>query len=429
MPTPQDPPPDVDTAAPEVHEADPIVISEYDPTPPLRLSEPARTYLRDEINGGRNRDGDRISVTYTHDGAAILNATSYVGLVSLPEGPTIEIQPKVPATNLLHILKYATNITAQTYEQETELQAGNLFVEALAVLYERELQRVRRRGLHTGYVDRQAAEHRLRGRLNIQRQLNRQPPVPTKFECDYQELTPDIPINQGILRVTELLTSMVSTEETTHALQRHAHALRRQVTRTPITATELAHVELTRLNDYYENILRLTKLFLRNSHIGDFTTGSRTAFSLLVNMNTVFERAVERAAETAITDRGGWRVTRQDTSKQLIDDGRFNVTLTPDFTIRDKSGTVRLVGDAKWKQGTPPNADFYQIAAYQQAHDAPGILAYPSQAGAIADSCRLTNGQHLELVELPTSESHDAYSAFQQAMTSAMETAINSVLK
>ncbi len=426
MPTPPD---TTGTTDPHPPHNETHVITEYDSTPPISLSTQARTYLRDEINGGTDRDGDRINVTYTPEGDAVLTATSHVGLIALPDGPTLEIRPKLPATNLLYILQYATNISADTFDTNTQLQAGTVFVDALGVLYERELQRVRNRGLHTDYVTRHATEQRLRGRLDIQRQLQRQPPVPTEFECTYQELTPDIPINQAILQVTDALLRMVTDDQLTSALQRHAHALRRDVTRARITHNDIATVELTRLNDYYDHILQLTKLFLRNSHVGDITTGTRNAFSLLVNMNTVFESAVTHAADTAITDRDGWRITRQDNSKQLIHDGRFNVTLKPDFTIRDPDGTVQLIGDAKWKHGTPPNADFYQMTAYQQAHTAPSILVYPSQGGTISDSCTIVNGHSLYLIELPTTDTYPSYDAFRDAVSTAMTTAIDTAME
>jgi len=222
---------------------------------------------------------------------------------------------------------------------------------------------------------------------------------------------------------------MVSDDQLTSTLQRHAHALRRTISRTHITHSEIADIELTRLNNYYEHILQLTKLFLRNSHLGDITTGSRTAFSLLVNMNTVFENAVTHAADTAITDRDGWRITRQDNSKNLIHDGRFNITLKPDFTLRDPDDTVRLIGDAKWKHGPPPNADFYQITAYQQAHTAPSILTYPSQGGTITDECTIVNGHPLHLIELPTTDAYPSYDAFKDSVTTAMATAIDTALE
>lgn len=429
MPTPPDTTGPTGTTDPHPARNETHVITEYESTPPIPLSKQARTYLRDEINGGTDRGGDRVTVTYTTDGDTVLTATSYVGLIALPNGPTLEIRPKLPATNLLYILQYATDVSADMFDTDTQLQAGTVFVDVLGVLYERELQRIRNRGLHTDYVTRDATEQRLRGRLDVQRQLQRQPPVPTEFECTYQELTPDIPINQAILQVTDALLRMVTDDQLTSALERHAHALRRDVTRTHITHSDIATIELTRLHDYYDHILQLTKLFLRNSHVGDITTGTRNAFSLLVNMNTVFENAVTHAADTAITNRDGWRITRQDNSKQLIHDGRFNVTLKPDFTVRDPDGTVRLIGDAKWKHGTPPNADFYQMTAYQQAHTAPSILAYPSQNGIVTDSCTIINGHPLHLIELPTTDTYQSYDAFRNAVTTAMTTAINTAIE
>ncbi|GAB3417845.1 McrC family protein [Haloparvum alkalitolerans] len=418
-----------DTTDPHAATDRTVVLSEYESASPIALSERARAYLRDEINGGSDRGGDRVDVSYTPDGNAVLTATSYVGLVGLPDGPTLEIRPKIPSTNLLYALQYASAASAHTFDTDTRIEAGTLFVDALGILYERELQRVRNRGLHTDYVTRQSVERRLRGRLDVQRQIQRHPPVPTEFECTYEELTPDIPINQAILRVTEGLLRMVSGDQLTGTLRRHARALRRDVSRTHITHADVAAIKLDRLNEHYERILRLTKLFLRNSHVGDVTSGSRRAFSLLVNMNEVFESVVSRAAEAAVADRKGWRIVRQDASKRLLHDGRFDITLKPDFTVRDASGTVRLVGDAKWKRGAPPNADFYQIAAYQRAHAAPSVLVYPSQGGAVADACTIADGHPLRLLELPTSDAYASYAEFRDAVTEAMTAAIDEAIE
>lgn len=94
---------------------------------------------------------------------------------------------------------------------------------------------------------------------------------------------------------------------------------------------ELRSIEVTRLNEYYEDLLRFTKMVIRNVNISDLAAGDHSSFSLLVNMNTVFEKAVERAAKEALKDQALWTVKPQDTSRNLIASNRITVKLKPDL--------------------------------------------------------------------------------------------------
>ncbi len=66
-------------------------------------------------------------------------------------------------------------------------------------------------------------------------------------------------------------------------------------------------------------------------------------------MNQIFERAVERAVFEVVAERDGWSVGSQMTTRNLVTDGKHNVSIRPDILIRDSGGEVALVGDAKWK--------------------------------------------------------------------------------
>ncbi|WP_340100502.1 McrC family protein [Salinibaculum salinum] len=389
----------------------------------LALSDTAIDFIETEVNGGDSRRGDRIQLEFDRDGLVTLQTTSYVGVVSLPEGPVIEIRPKVTGTPLLHLLQYANGVDATTFAEETPIQQGNVFIEAIAALFQTELSAVLTRGLHTAYQTRDGTENRLRGRLNLQRQLNRQPPQPTAFECTYDELTPDVPLNQAILFATTVLIGLVQDDGIGSALQRHRQQLRQRVTLRPVDPAELRTIETTRLNEYYDDLLRLTDLILRNLYVSELAIGESRSYSLLVNMNTVFENAVGRAAKAAIADRTGWSTTDQDTSRSLDEGGRIN--LKPDFTIADQTNAVRLVGDAKWKTESPENDDFYQLAAYQSAFDAPGLVVYPNQAGRLADSYTFPDGKELTLMELPTMKQTDSFAEYVEALEESLHSAID----
>jgi 5-methylcytosine-specific restriction enzyme subunit McrC len=392
----------------------------------LQLSDTAITFLEAEVNGGDERKGDRIGVTFDRSGRATLKTNSYVGVVSLPDGPTIEIKPKVENTQLLHLLRYANGIEASTFEEETPIETGDVFIEAIGALFESELSTVLTQGLHTEYETKQGTERRLRGRLDLQRQLTQQSPQPTAFECTYDELTPDVTLNQAVLYATSTLLTFVQDSGTARALRRHRQQLRRRVSLRPVAPIELESIETTRLNEYCDDLLRLTKLILRNVYVAELSPGRGGSYSILVNMNTIFEKTVERAAAAAISEKEGWEVRDQDRSKAFDKNNRIN--LQPDFTVADAAGTVQVVGDAKWKTESPKNEDFYQIAAYQSAFEAPGLVVYPNQDGAMEDSYEFPDGRELTLIELPTTNQIDSFETYTRQLETSLQTEIQALL-
>ena len=394
-------------------EAD-IELAEYDSSDPFDLSESAAKMLEQEVNGGDSRKGDRIKLRYNRNGQAILTATQYVGVVSLPNGPTVEIQPKAAGTNLLYLLQYAEDTTATTFESQTSFQQGRTFFDAFGTLYEAELRRVINRGLQTDYQRQSSTENRVRGRIDLQRQLQRQSPTPSKFECTYDELTPDTEANRAILYATSILLGTVSDRSIAQSLRQHFQSLRRRVTLTPVTVSEVNAIQLNRLSEHYEDILRLARIVIGNSFIGEIEAGSSASFAMLVNMNTVFEKAVERAFETVVEEWEGWEMKPQDKTRSLLTGGKHQVTLKPDVTVYDDKNSVQLVADAKWKTDKPSNNDFYQMSSYMLARDAPGVLVYPDCDGMNATEAEVADQYALTLFELSTAADCDSLNEFER---------------
>ncbi|NHN41819.1 restriction endonuclease [Halorubellus sp. JP-L1] len=405
-----------------------IELGEYESSVPFELSKAAAEMLEQEVNAGEDREGDRIKLTYNRDGDAILTATQYVGVVSLRDGPTVQIRPEAAGTNLLYLLRYAHDTTAATFDSQTAFRRGETFLDALGALYESELRRVLNRGLHTDYRRRSGAEEHLRGQLNLQQQLQRQPPTPTAFECTYDELTHDIAANQAILYAASILLGLVSDPSITRALRQHQQILRRRVSLTPVTRQELESIQLTRLSGYYEDILRLAELVIGNAFIGELEAGTSAAFAMLVNMNTVFENAVERATQDVVSEFEGWRVEPQEQTTSLLTSGKHEVQLKPDVTVYDETDTVRFVGDAKWKTDLPGNPDFYQMTSYMLSRDAPGLLIYPDCRGQNASQSWVAGQFPLSLIELPTAADVQSYEEFVRMLESGVEVAIDGVV-
>ena len=191
----------------------------------------------------------------------------------------------------------------------------------------------------------------LRGRVNVQRQLQRHGPMPTEFDCRYDELTADTIVNRAVLYATTLLMRFVRDRSLSQALKRHQHRLRRQMTLEAVRPIDLEGIELTRLSTHYTDLLRLTKLILRSVYIDELQAGPRASFALLVDMNRIFESVVERAMGALVAERPGWTSHTQASAQKLVTGGKRSITIRPDVTLGCFAAT--------WPpMGIPPRKSF-----------------------------------------------------------------------
>ena len=369
---------------------EPIELSEYDESDPIGLSKSDIKMIENQVDGLR--------VEYRPDEKVVLHTDHRVGVIALPDGPTIQIQPKAGEPNLVTLLRYANGTEPTHLSRETELESGTNFVDTVAALYLEELEELISQGLRREYVEVAGSEKYLRGRLNVQRQLAGGLGK-TDFECDYDEFTYDTTLNQTILCVTNVLSSLVDNTELAGTLREHEARLRRRVTLREVPIEEAEQIELTRLTDYYEKILSLSKLVLRHIYIEDIVAGEGASYSLLIGMNDVFEKIVERTARESVNERDGWSVEGQVRTNNLLR-GNPSIRMRPDFVVK-RDGDAVLVGDAKWKTEVKNN-DVYQVVAYQTAYDVPCVLVYPENDGNLSNNYSVRNGQSLSMLELPT---------------------------
>jgi 5-methylcytosine-specific restriction enzyme subunit McrC len=372
-----------------------IRISEHSETEPLSLTQADREMLDRVVNA----DGTtRLGVRYDEDGYASLTSSTYVGVISFPDGPTLEVHPKAAGENLLKLLEYATRVDVDVFEEETALEEGYSVLDAFAVLFLREFDSLVTKGVQRSYVRTPGSESHLRGRLQMHRQMQRHPIAPTSFECEYDEYTYDTLLNRTIVRAARLLSRVVSLEYA-GAVRERARRLEQRVEHVPVTVEEIDTIELTRLTDHYRDLLRLARLIIAHSFVENVTAGTQPTYAMMFDMAVLFEAAVERAAQAVVSEHRGWTIEPQESTTSLLR-GRPHVTIRPDFILRI-NGQPALVGDAKWKTYRS-NSDIYQVMAYQSAYDVSGVLVYPSQSGDLETHYEVKNGRKLSLIELPT---------------------------
>lgn len=392
-----------------------IELDEHDRSAPLDLSEEVLETIDSRINDSTTR----LDYEYTSEGDVRLKTSSYVGLVSLPGGKQVRIRPKAAGGNFLRLLLYAQGATTATIDSSVEALEGDLFLDAIGTLFLERLRHLIRQGLRKSYLQTRSREEYLRGRLDVQRQLSRGNPVATRFDVEYQELTHDIIENRAILYATHLLTSLVGERSLQNALRQREQQLRREIPLQPVRVEELDTVHLDRLSAHYENIIPLARLVIQSTFVDNLQSGTRETYGILLNMNDIFEAVVQRAATDALDDTS-WSVQGQSQISGLVTGGTPHVRMYPDFVVRDDDGTVRLVGDAKWKTGRPRQADIYQMTSYQLADDVPGILVYPSQSESIETGYLVDDRLSLRVRELPTGVDATDFSSYTRGLSGAL---------
>jgi 5-methylcytosine-specific restriction enzyme subunit McrC len=274
--------------------SDTFRLTEWDSSQPITLSPKDVDYIKTEVNDGPTRLG--IEHLQEGDRRVQLHTRQYVGVVALPSGRQITIDSKAGQSNLLHLLRYANDHTSTTITERTALTKGETFLDLLAVVYLDELSYVFQQGLVPAYRAIEQTESHIRGTLSIQRQVQRQGLTPTGFECDFEDHTYDTPLNRTILYAAAILARLVTSRSIKGQLQAHITRLRDRITLAPVSAATIEQLTVTRLTDYYSNLLQLASLVIEGSFIDAFDPGSQQGVTTLLDMNRIYEQVIERCA-------------------------------------------------------------------------------------------------------------------------------------
>ena len=410
-----------------IPESGTVTLTEWSESQPLSLTETDIEFLDQRIN----TDTTKLNIEYTSDGHVVLSSSRFVGIATLPDGPTIEVVPKSAGDNFVSLLQYANGVEAQTVQRRTEVQRGTAFLDALAALFVDEVETILQHGLAQSYQRERNSEEFLRGQLDIQRQLQQQGAAATEFEVNYDELSANIPANQGVLYAAMLVKRIVTDRRLRQRLDQQITRFRREVAPRQVRPHEFADIEVTRLNEYYRDALRLAELIVRNVYVEELREGRRGSYGLLINMDEIFEAVVERAFRDAIEQGNqwdGWQVEGQANVTGLVTGGNPRVQMRPDLVVRNTVDDVVFTGDAKWKTETVRQSDIYQLTAYQLADDVPGALVYPGQNGAVKTEYTVRGRYPMVVHELPTSADVNSFTEFCSTIRESTASLLNDLL-
>lgn len=328
-----------------------------------------------------------------------LRAGQVVGIVA-GEGCALEILPKIdfPSVSdegmerglirqrLIHLLAVALDMEIDGGTM-TELgwQKDNL-LEILIRLFSTKLVDAVRQGMPRRYIHCQDDLRALRGRLDVGRQFTALAVNPSKLACRYDELSTDTALNQIMKTAIGRLSRIARTTDNQRRLSELAFSYA-EVSTIPLSALRWEDVQLDRTNARWKDLLALAK-FLLGDRFQTTSTGAQAGFSLLFEMNTLFEQYVGRMMRRALTGSGlsvrlqGGRLF----CLEAVEDGRRLFQTKPDILIKRGSQVVHVI-DTKWKRVSTriddpkqgiSQSDVYQMMAYGQLYRCDALtLLYP----------------------------------------------------
>lgn len=303
---------------------------------------------------------------------------AYVGYLSLPERKII-INSKHNGIAFKHILRiyyFLYSFDSSDLDDPIyDLDSGNSY--DIVQSFIRELDKVLKRGLPTEYKVHQDTLQYLRGNINLLgTHINSRLHKKEVFDCEYDELSYNIPINQVIYKALLKINQMGNYDSKTLLNKKFF-----QYIENPQYIPK--NIQLNTNTKYCKKVLTLAYMILSDLNISDYGSSSYGQ-NFLINFDKVFEDFVKKILMVYAND---YNFTYWDESKNYaicrLGRNEFFKSYIPDmlYKYQDKvyPYTAYCILDMKNKASAPfSSMDVYQMFFYaNQLHSKKAILCYP----------------------------------------------------
>lgn len=350
------------------------------------------------------KGGEVLSAT-VRGGRRVLKAHQYVGSVRFG-ADTVTILPKIgyeedgvlsATRNLLYMLELAGYIPPHDQSLAPMLERHHDWFELLTRIFATELLAQWRRGPHSYYQLVEDNVAALKGKWRVDQQL-RQPARDHRFDVVFDEFTQDNQLSRVFRYVTEQLW-LRTCDSSNRRLLAELRQWLDPVTLVPhISADALPQGLINRLNQRFEPLLNLSKLFLSNGSL-ELAPGELQTFAFVFDMNQLFEEfiiAFIRRYQNSILPESLQGSTLHPQTRRhtrhlaWTGNGQGAFLLKPDLALR-QGERFPLLLDTKYKMLNVEDrrlgvsqSDFYQMFAYAHRYQSPNILLlYPQTSGPL----------------------------------------------
>ena len=321
----------------------------------------------------------------------IITAKNYVGVITMGDGTTIEILPKIFSHEtitdgkvkklLVDMLKTLRNAPFKS------LQSTNVNIEKLNIfeifirMFVDEVFYIVKRGLKCDYETIQSNESVFKGKMIFTGQIKYNYAHKERSFVEYDEFNTNRAENKILKSTLGYLYKNTTSSKNKSDIKTLLNAFS-DVDESKDPKADFEKIVPDRKTADYQTALLWSKVFLMGKSFTS-VSGSEVAFALLFPMETLFESYIAAQLKKMI-GHSGYTVSAQDKTYHLFDEPR-KFLMKPDIVITNKVLERVFVMDTKWKVLSDAKAnygisqaDMYQMYAYQKKYTSENVtLLYP----------------------------------------------------
>jgi len=361
------------------------------------LPEPAFSQLKEFILSNKSADTDALELmglTARKGVGEIITAKNYVGIITMKDGTTIEILPKIYSETdnddsgartkklLIEMLKTLRDTPYKTLQtSNVNIEKMNIF-EIFIRMFIDELFFVVKRGLKCSYETIEENAHFFKGKMKFSQQIKFNLAHKERNYVEYDAFTVNRPENRLLKATLQYLYKHSSSSKNRTDIKSLLNSFGEVEASVDYKSDFSKYVADRNMKDY-TTALMWSKVFLMGKSFTSFA-GSEVAVALLFPMETVFESYVATLLKKVLIPKG-YTVSAQDRKYHLFDAPDKKFLMKPDIVITKKSDGTKYILDTKWKILSDAKAnygisqaDMYQMYAYQKKYSSENVtLLYP----------------------------------------------------
>ena len=344
-------------------------------------------------NSGKETDALELMGLSAKKGVGkIITAKNYVGVITMDDGTTIEILPKIHSREhsteamtkrlLVDMLKTLRNAPYKS------LQTTNVNIEKMSIfdvfirMFIDEVFFIVKRGLKNSYETIQANENVFKGKMKFAGQVRYNYAHKERCFVEYDDFNLNCVENKLLKATLIYLYKNTLSSKNKNDIKTLLNSFAEVDTSVDYKA-DFEKIVPDRNTRDYAQALTWSKVFLMGKSFTSFS-GSEVAFALLFPMETLFECYIA-AQIRKVLNKSEYSVSSQDRTYHLFDEPSRKFQIKPDLVVKDKIRNTTYIMDTKWKvlSYSKPNygisqADMYQMYAYQKKYAAENVtLIYP----------------------------------------------------
>lgn len=370
----------------------------------VTLPEKTFDQLEDFILSNRNRDTDALELmglSARKGIGRIITAKNYIGLISMKDGTTIEILPKICSKidsgdagakqlviDMLRTLRNSPYKSLQT--SHVSLEKMSIF-EIFIRMFIDEVFLIVKRGLKSDYETIQSNESIYKGKLVFAAQIRKNIAHKERSFVEFDEFNTNRAENRLIKTAIAHLYRCTMSSRNKADLKTLLNAFA-EVDLSYDYRRDFEKCVPDRNMRDYDTALLWCRVFLEGQSFTAFS-GSNVAMALLFPMETLFESYVAAQCRKILPPKE-YDVFTQDKRYHLFDEPR-RFLMKPDIVLTRKSDKTVYILDTKWKLLSDSKAnygisqsDMYQMYAYQKKYSAQNVtLLYPMTDHIPLDEC------------------------------------------